>query len=156
MCSAHGCQVDSGPWEAVPDTTTPAPPSARMEALARVIRHSQAVLRINPGAHCTRLVSATCMVHVPLAAARLAGMAATRGRAGGTGACSRALRLRLRLRLLRWQAVRPNSVQSSLKGQQYGGCARQRADACAGSRMSRSCGLCAHSAADLCEARPMR
>lgn len=41
-------QVDSGPWEAVPDTTTPAPPSARMEALARVVRHSQAVLRVNP------------------------------------------------------------------------------------------------------------
>ena len=158
LCSTHGCQVDSGPWEAVPDTTTPAPPSARMEALARVVRHSQAVLRVNPGARCTSLVSPTTVQwHTCLSpAARLAVghgcHASARGRYRsmqpqarcGCG-CSAS------------QQGQQRSVQSSLTHGPAAARTGQRADACAGSRTRpRSCGLCAHSATHPCEARSMR
>ncbi|WP_126146778.1 glutathione S-transferase family protein [Synechococcus elongatus] len=44
------CQtrVDQGPWFGLPDVTYPEPPTARQEALQRVLRHKDTLIRLNP------------------------------------------------------------------------------------------------------------
>lgn len=44
------CQtrVDQGPWLGLPDVTYPEPATARQEALQRVLRHKEALIRLNP------------------------------------------------------------------------------------------------------------
>jgi len=41
-------RVDSGPWFGLPDVRYPEPPTAKEEALARMIKHRDAVIRVNP------------------------------------------------------------------------------------------------------------
>ncbi|MGB3296951.1 MAG: glutathione S-transferase family protein [Phormidesmis sp.] len=41
-------RVDSGPWDGLPDATYPEPESAKAEALQRVIKHWQNIVRVNP------------------------------------------------------------------------------------------------------------
>ena len=41
-------RIDSGPWEGLPDATYPEPESSKAEALQRVIKHRQTVVRVNP------------------------------------------------------------------------------------------------------------
>jgi glutathione S-transferase len=41
-------QVDNGPWEGLPDVTYPEPESSRLEALQRVIKHRNNIIRVNP------------------------------------------------------------------------------------------------------------
>ena len=45
---AYQQRVDQGPWLGLPDVTYPEPESARAEALQRVLRHRQNLLRVNP------------------------------------------------------------------------------------------------------------
>ncbi len=48
---AQACQdrVDQGPWLGLPDVTYPEPPDARQEALARVLKHRETLIQVNPG-----------------------------------------------------------------------------------------------------------
>ncbi|PSB30341.1 glutathione S-transferase family protein [Stenomitos frigidus] len=41
-------RVDRGPWEGLPDVTYPEPETSRAEALARVIKHRDNLIRVNP------------------------------------------------------------------------------------------------------------
>ena len=41
-------RVDHGPWFGLPDVKYPEPPTAKEEALARVIKHRSAIIRANP------------------------------------------------------------------------------------------------------------
>lgn len=41
-------RVDNGPWFGLPDATYPEPPTARQEALYRVIKHRANIIRVNP------------------------------------------------------------------------------------------------------------
>ena len=41
-------RVDNGPWEGLPDVTYPEPKSSRLEALQRVIKHRNNIIRVNP------------------------------------------------------------------------------------------------------------
>ncbi|EDX87637.1 Glutathione S-transferase, N-terminal domain protein [Synechococcus sp. PCC 7335] len=41
-------RVDQGPWYGLPDVTYPEPATAKAEALARVIKHRQNIIRANP------------------------------------------------------------------------------------------------------------
>jgi glutathione S-transferase len=41
-------QVDHGPWIGLPDVTYPEPVTSRTEALQRVIKHRENILRVNP------------------------------------------------------------------------------------------------------------
>ncbi len=41
-------RVDNGPWQGLPDATYPEPESATAEALQRVIKHRQNIVRANP------------------------------------------------------------------------------------------------------------
>lgn len=41
-------RVDEGPWEDMPDVTYPEPESSKAEALARVLKHRQNIMRANP------------------------------------------------------------------------------------------------------------
>lgn len=41
-------RVDSGPWFGLPDVTYPEPESSRAEALQRVIKHRNNIIRVNP------------------------------------------------------------------------------------------------------------
>lgn len=45
VCQAR---VDQGPWFGLPDVTYPEPPTARQEALQRVLRHKDNLIRVNP------------------------------------------------------------------------------------------------------------
>lgn len=40
--------VDSGPWDALPDVTYPEPETSRKEALHRVLKHRENIIRVNP------------------------------------------------------------------------------------------------------------
>uniref|UniRef100_A0A7S0DFP9 Uncharacterized protein n=1 Tax=Amorphochlora amoebiformis TaxID=1561963 RepID=A0A7S0DFP9_9EUKA len=41
--------VDSGPYHSLPDTNlTPAPKDAHLEAIARVVKHKDAIIKVNP------------------------------------------------------------------------------------------------------------
>ncbi len=41
-------RVDNGPWQGLPDVTYPEPETAKAEALQRVIKHRQNIVRVNP------------------------------------------------------------------------------------------------------------
>ena len=41
-------RVDNGPWFGLPDVKYPEPPTAKEEALARIIKHREAIIRVNP------------------------------------------------------------------------------------------------------------
>lgn len=41
-------RVDNGPWDGLPDATYPEPETAQMEALHRVIKHRNNIIRVNP------------------------------------------------------------------------------------------------------------
>jgi glutathione S-transferase len=41
-------QVDEGPWLGLPDVTYPEPETSRKEALHRVLKHRQNIIRVNP------------------------------------------------------------------------------------------------------------
>ncbi len=41
-------QVDQGPWFGLPDVTYPEPDTAKQEALHRVLKHRQNIIRVNP------------------------------------------------------------------------------------------------------------
>jgi glutathione S-transferase len=41
-------RVDNGPWQDLPDVTYPEPETATAEALGRVIKHRQNIVRVNP------------------------------------------------------------------------------------------------------------
>jgi glutathione S-transferase len=41
-------RVDRGPWQGLPDVTYPEPKNARQEALHRVIKHRNNIIRVNP------------------------------------------------------------------------------------------------------------
>ena len=41
-------RVDNGPWRGLPDVTYPEPETAKEEALARVIKHRNNIIRVNP------------------------------------------------------------------------------------------------------------
>jgi glutathione S-transferase len=43
-------KVDHGPWFGLPDVTYPEPTTAKAEALQRVLRHRQNIVRVNPAA----------------------------------------------------------------------------------------------------------
>ncbi|MGF1567728.1 MAG: glutathione S-transferase family protein [Nodosilinea sp.] len=43
-------QVDTGPWLGLPDVTYPEPATARAEALHRVMKHRDNIIRVNPAA----------------------------------------------------------------------------------------------------------
>ncbi|MBE9158435.1 glutathione S-transferase family protein [Nodosilinea sp. LEGE 06152] len=43
-------QVDRGPWFGLPDVAYPEPETARVEALARVVKHWQNIVKVNPAA----------------------------------------------------------------------------------------------------------
>lgn len=47
---AQDCQqrVDNGPWLGLPDVTYPEPETARVEALHRVLKHRENIIRVNP------------------------------------------------------------------------------------------------------------
>ncbi|MEL6602580.1 MAG: glutathione S-transferase N-terminal domain-containing protein [Cyanobacteria bacterium J06614_10] len=40
--------VDQGPWDTLPDATYPEPKTAKMEALQRVLKHRENIIRVNP------------------------------------------------------------------------------------------------------------
>lgn len=41
-------KVDNGPWDSLPDATYPEPETSRVEALYRVIKHRNNIIRVNP------------------------------------------------------------------------------------------------------------
>ncbi len=41
-------RVDNGPWDGLPDVTYPEPETSRVEALHRVIKHRNNIMRVNP------------------------------------------------------------------------------------------------------------
>ncbi len=41
-------RVDNGPWEGLPDVTYPEPENSRVEALQRVLKHRNNIIRVNP------------------------------------------------------------------------------------------------------------
>ncbi len=41
-------RVDNGPWDGLPDVAYPEPDTARAEALYRVLKHRQQIIRVNP------------------------------------------------------------------------------------------------------------
>lgn len=41
-------RVDQGPWQGLPDVTYPEPETARQEALHRVMKHRENIVRVNP------------------------------------------------------------------------------------------------------------
>ena len=41
-------RVDQGPWQGLPDVTYPEPATAKEEALARIIKHRENIIRANP------------------------------------------------------------------------------------------------------------
>lgn len=41
-------RVDKGPWDGLPDVTYPEPETSRAEALHRVIKHHENIIRVNP------------------------------------------------------------------------------------------------------------
>ncbi|MEL6853822.1 MAG: glutathione S-transferase N-terminal domain-containing protein [Cyanobacteria bacterium J06607_13] len=41
-------KVDQGPWDTLPDATYPEPKTAKMEALQRVLKHRENIIRVNP------------------------------------------------------------------------------------------------------------
>jgi glutathione S-transferase len=41
-------RVDQGSWDGLPDVTYPEPESSRLEALHRVVKHHQNIIRVNP------------------------------------------------------------------------------------------------------------
>ncbi len=43
-------QVDYGPWVGLPDVAYPEPETSRIEALTRVLKHRDNLIRVNPGA----------------------------------------------------------------------------------------------------------
>jgi len=43
-------RVDRGPWFGLPDVTYPEPENSRLEALQRVLKHRQNIMRVNPAA----------------------------------------------------------------------------------------------------------
>lgn len=43
-------QVNHGPWFGLPDVAYPEPETSRQEALARVLKHRQTLIRVNPAA----------------------------------------------------------------------------------------------------------
>ncbi|WP_035990524.1 glutathione S-transferase family protein [Leptolyngbya sp. KIOST-1] len=43
-------QVDLGPWFGLPDVAYPAPATARIEALTRMVKHRENVIKVNPAA----------------------------------------------------------------------------------------------------------
>ncbi len=45
---AHQAQVDRGPWFGLPDVGYPEPPTARLEALHRVLAHRETLRQVNP------------------------------------------------------------------------------------------------------------
>jgi glutathione S-transferase len=46
----HQAQVDFGPWFGLPDVAYPEPETSRAEALARMLKHRDNILRVNPTA----------------------------------------------------------------------------------------------------------
>jgi glutathione S-transferase len=46
---ANQRRVDHGPWEGLPDVAYPEPETARTEALYRMLKHRQNIIRVNPG-----------------------------------------------------------------------------------------------------------
>lgn len=45
---AHQQRVDQGPWFGLPDVTYPEPETSRTEALARVLKHREKIMQVNP------------------------------------------------------------------------------------------------------------
>jgi glutathione S-transferase len=43
-------KVDQGPWLGLPDVTYPEPETSRQEALQRVLKHRQSIIKVNPAA----------------------------------------------------------------------------------------------------------
>lgn len=45
---ANQARVDNGPWLGLPDVTYPEPETSRAEALQRIVKHHQNLIRVNP------------------------------------------------------------------------------------------------------------
>jgi len=50
QAAIHQQQVDQGPWFGLPDVAYPEPPTAKLEALQRVLKHRANLVRVNPAA----------------------------------------------------------------------------------------------------------